>query len=174
MPLPSSLFISWMYLWQLAHSTTFSSYNYGDSIDRNTILKRQQSSTPYVVTGVQIADGSTPLRLEVRQLEQDPVTWTLYLLGLDMLQFTNQTEMLSWYQITGLHFPSARIYLLANSLGIHGRPFTPFDNVQPVPGNGNNGYCTHVSILFPPWHRPYLAFYEVRAIIDYPPSCYGR
>ncbi|PMD13322.1 Di-copper centre-containing protein [Hyaloscypha hepaticicola] len=133
-----------MYLCELVHSTTFSSYNYGDSIDRNTITKRQQPSSPFVVTGVQTSRGPTPLRLEVRQLEQDPTLWTLYILGLDMLQYTNQTEMLSWYQITG----------------IHGRPFTPFDNVQPVPGNGNNGYCTHVSILFPAWHRPYLAFYE--------------
>jgi len=35
-----------------------------------------------------------------------------------------------------------------------------------VPGNVQNGYCTHVSILFPPWHRPYLAFYEVGAAPD--------
>lgn len=24
------------------------------------------------------------------------------------------------------------------------------------------GYCTHGSILFPTWHRPYLALFEVR------------
>jgi tyrosinase len=45
--------------------------------------------------------------------------------------------------------------------GIHGRPFVPFDNVLAEPGDENNGYCTHVSILFPTWHRPYLALYEV-------------
>ncbi|KAE9382243.1 Di-copper centre-containing protein [Stipitochalara longipes BDJ] len=135
-----------MHLFSSVDAHPFSAYDYG-GIDRSTILKRQSPSSPYVVTGVHTGtgpSGSTPLRLEVRELEQDSITWTLYILGLDMLQYTNQTEMLSWYQITG----------------IHGRPFTPFDNVQPVPGNGNNGYCTHVSILFPPWHRPYLAFYE--------------
>jgi len=34
-----------------------------------------------------------------------------------------------------------------------------------VKGNENNGYCTHVSNLFPPWHRPYLALYEVCILI---------
>jgi hypothetical protein len=50
--------------------------------------------------------------------------------------------------------------LLMGPTGIHGRPFVPFDNVPAEPGNENNGYCTHVSILFPTWHRPYLALYE--------------
>jgi tyrosinase len=36
----------------------------------------------------------------------------------------------------------------------------PFDGVEPIFGNSNNGYCTHLSILFPTWHRPYLALYE--------------
>jgi tyrosinase len=50
--------------------------------------------------------------------------------------------------------------LLINFSGIHGRPYQPFDGVQPISGNADNGYCTHVSILFPTWHRPYLALYE--------------
>jgi tyrosinase len=149
--------IPWMCFWPSVHPQPFGSYEYG--IDRSKIVKRQ--SSPYVVTGIQHPNGSTPLRLEVRQLEQNPTLWTLYLLGLDMMQYTNQTEMLSWYQITGMaHFVLLRTHRLT-SLGIHGRPFVPFDNVQAVPGNTGNGYCTHVSILFPPWHRPYLAFYEV-------------
>lgn len=76
-------------------------YDYG--IDRNTILK-QQTSTFYPITGTHTGsgpNGSTPLRLEVRELQKDPTTWTLYILGLDMLQYTPQTEMLSWYQIAG-------------------------------------------------------------------------
>lgn len=44
--------------------------------------------------------------------------------------------------------------------GIHGRPYTPYDGVQATTGNQNNGYCNHVSILFPTWHRPYLALFE--------------
>lgn len=46
------------------------------------------------------------------------------------------------------------------STAIHGRPFGIFDNVGPSPGTDQNGYCTHVSNLFLPWHRPYLALFE--------------
>ena len=96
------LLLSWMYLLALVHSLPFSSYDYG-GIDRSTTTKRQ-SPSPFVVTGVHTGsgpNGSVPLRLEVREMERDSTTWTLYILGLDMLQYTNQTEMLSWYQITG-------------------------------------------------------------------------
>ncbi|KAI6717340.1 hypothetical protein JHW43_000243, partial [Diplocarpon mali] len=123
---------------------SYPSYDYGANLPR---LKRQTSSGYIPVTGVHTgsgANGSAPLRVEIRELEKDPVAWTLYLLGLDMLQYTPQTETLSWYQIAG----------------IHGRPFIPFDNVLPKDGNNQNGYCHHVSILFPTWHRPYLALYE--------------
>lgn len=159
------LTLSWMCLISPVHPRPFSPYDYG-GIDRSNAIKRQ-SSSPYVVTGVHTGsgpNGSVPLRLEVRDLERDPTTWTLYLLGLDMLQFTNQMELLSWYQITGRQFLLAFLYLLITLSGIHGRPFGPWDNVQAAPGNENNGYCQHVSILFPPWHRPYLALYEVRTV----------
>ena len=33
--------------------------------------------------------------MEVRELEKDTEIWTLYLLGLDILQSRNQTDMLS-------------------------------------------------------------------------------
>lgn len=45
-------------------------------------------------------------------------------------------------------------------LGIHGRPYQPFDGSNPTTGDAQNGYCTHVSILFPVWHRTYLALFE--------------
>jgi hypothetical protein len=98
------LLFSCIQLFGLVPALPFSSYDYG-SIDRSTILKRQLPPSPYVVTGVHTgagSHGSLPLRLEIREMEQDPTTWTLYILGLDMLQYTNQTEMLSWYQITGM------------------------------------------------------------------------
>lgn len=46
-------------------------------------------------------------------------------------------------------------------LGIHGRPFVAWDGVN---GPFKTGYCTHGSILFPTWHRPYLALFEVLGI----------
>jgi tyrosinase len=56
--------------------------------------------------------------------------------------------------------PSYKTIWLTSSPGIHGRPYQSFDGVEPTSGDANNGYCTHVSILFPTWHRPYLALYE--------------
>lgn len=60
--------------------------------------------------------------------------------------------------------------------GIHGRPYTSWDNVGPGVNAPLTGYCTHGecspvaritiltyadSVLFPSWHRPYLVLYEV-------------
>jgi tyrosinase len=42
------------------------------------------------------------VRQEIRQMENDNEMWTLYLLGLSMMQFTDQSDALSWYQITGV------------------------------------------------------------------------
>lgn len=54
----------------------------------------------------------------------------------------------------------------ALSLGIHGQPFVDWDNAKgSIDPNDNEqwlGYCTHASILFPTWHRVYLALVEVR------------
>ena len=43
--------------------------------------------------------------------------------------------------------------------GIHGYPNIPWDLV--CGGGTAIGYCAHFSTLFPPWHRPYLALFEV-------------
>jgi tyrosinase len=44
--------------------------------------------------------------------------------------------------------------------GIHGRPYEPWDGVSSAPGIDDPGYCAHISNIFLPWHRPYLALYE--------------
>jgi tyrosinase len=50
--------------------------------------------------------------------------------------------------------------------GIHGLPNIPWDGVtgnplfNPQPSQWK-GYCTHGSVLFPTWHRPYVMLYEV-------------
>lgn len=51
--------------------------------------------------------------------------------------------------------------------GIHGRPYRPWGGVQGDNPAGWQGYCTHSSILFAPWHRPYLALFEVSAYFTY-------
>ena len=98
------------------------------------------------ITGVRegINGPAVPLRQEIRALQStNPDMFNIYILGLQRMQSLPKTDRLSWFQIAG----------------IHGRPYTAWDNVR---GNGNaSGYCTHSSILFLPWHRPYLALFEV-------------
>lgn len=45
--------------------------------------------------------------------------------------------------------------------GVHGVPYVPWQK-DPTAGSVTTvGYCTHRSVLFIPWHRPYLMLYEV-------------
>jgi len=49
--------------------------------------------------------------------------------------------------------------------GIHGLPYVQWEGSggnSPVQGSQWGGYCTHGNVLFPTWHRPYVALYEVR------------
>lgn len=97
--------------------------------------------------------GSVPLRREVRELQQTfPDQFNLYILGLQNLQGLDESQLTSYYQISG----------------IHGMPFKPWDGVGSdsdwEESSGFGGYCTHSSILFTTWHRPYIALYEVKRI----------
>ncbi len=115
-----------------------------DIIDTPIDLPKRDSS--YAITGIKTglgANGEVPNRIEIRELQKDNVPWNLYLYALNRFQSKDQSDMLSYYQVSG----------------IHGRPYTPWDNVQFAEGV-SGGYCTHSSPLFPVWHRPYLALYE--------------
>lgn len=99
------------------------------------------------ITGVQ--NGAVSPRLEIRQLQQNPEMFNIYILALAALQQIDSTNELSWYQISG----------------IHGMPFQSWDGVQQCPTcatDGWGGYCTHNDDLFPFWHRPYVTLFEVR------------
>ena len=50
--------------------------------------------------------------------------------------------------------------------GIHGQPYTAWNGAGGsfVQGKWSfGGYCTHGSVLFPTWHRPYLLLLEVNS-----------
>ena len=51
-------------------------------------------------------------------------------------------------------------FLLTYS-GIHGRPYREWGNATGTNNTRWQGYCTHTSILFAPWHRPYVSLFEV-------------
>ena len=61
----------------------------------------------------------------------------------------NQDELLSFFQIGG----------------IHGRPYVPWNGSGSARVGLWQGYCTHGSVLFPTWHRPYVALYEAGRVV---------
>ncbi|KAK4098585.1 Monophenol monooxygenase [Parathielavia hyrcaniae] len=94
-------------------------------------------------------DGAVPLRRELRDLQRNfPDQYNLYILGLRNMQAQGVNVLTSYYQIAG----------------IHGMPYKPWNGVGSSTNwqrtSGFGGYCTHSSILFLSWHRPYLALYE--------------
>ncbi|KAL2172055.1 hypothetical protein VTG60DRAFT_425 [Thermothelomyces hinnuleus] len=122
-------------------SAQYSGYDYGFDVKKR--VKRQLGQRSAMV--VQDKTGSEiQVRQEIRQLEQDHDLWTLYILGLSMLQYTDQESLVSYYGLAG----------------IRGMPHQTWGGVEPVTGNENTGYCTHSSVLFPTWHRAYMALYE--------------
>lgn len=66
-----------------------------------TLLRRQTSSGGYTpVTG--ITGFGTPPRLEIRQLQKNVDQFNLYILALDRFMKANETDKLSYYQISGI------------------------------------------------------------------------
>lgn len=89
--------------------------------------------------------GQWPLRQELTKFSKSQEMWDLYIQALLAFQAVPVDDPLSYYQIAG----------------IHGWPQGPWDGVG---GIGQAGFCMHLSVLFPLWHRPYLALYEVGEI----------
>ncbi|KAI1320248.1 Di-copper centre-containing protein [Xylariaceae sp. FL0255] len=119
-------------------------YDYGRNTNLKHHHKRDLVTQSSIVGSLPLIDNQPQLRLELRQLEAEEELWTLYILALSWMQYTPQDYPFSWFQITG----------------IHGAPGQTWGNVDAIPGNDGIGYCHHVSILFPTWHRPYVALYE--------------
>lgn len=112
-------------------------------------LEERQSGGFTAVTGV--PGNAVYPRLEVRQmLFNKPNQWTLFVLALQKFQKMSQSDKMSWYQIAG----------------IHGVPRQNWDNVGQCSNcRGTDGYCTHDSVLFPGWHRAYLALFEQQFMV---------
>ncbi|KAK4239408.1 hypothetical protein C8A03DRAFT_42953 [Achaetomium macrosporum] len=104
------------------------------------------------ITGIPTTPGSNgavPLRRELRDLQENyPDQFNLLILGLKSLEGQDESKLTSYYQIAG----------------IHGMPYKPWNGVGSdtdwQSSSGFGGYCTHSSILFLTWHRPYLALFE--------------
>ncbi|KAI4171467.1 MAG: hypothetical protein LQ343_004205 [Gyalolechia ehrenbergii] len=98
-----------------------------------------------IQAGVNPRTGRRPFRQEFSTFKNSGPAFDLYIQALQRFQQRDQTALLSYFQVAG----------------IHGVPFRSWDGVD---GNNNAGYCTHASTLFPTWHRPYIALYEVNTV----------
>ena len=88
----------------------YPAYNYG--FDVKTRIKRSQLDRRAALVVKDKAATATAavagdvvevlVRPEIRQLEQDTDLWTLYILGLSMMQFTDQASPTSYYGLAGL------------------------------------------------------------------------
>jgi tyrosinase len=91
--------------------------------------------------------GKTYPRLEIRQLAaSQPDQFNLFILATQ--KWMSEAQALG---TSSSYFGVAKI---------HGVPFESYNNAQCQGCPNTGGYCTHNSILFPAWHRAYLATYE--------------
>ncbi|KAI0822060.1 tyrosinase [Trametes gibbosa] len=94
--------------------------------------------------GGSTVDAMAPNRIEINDFVKDEKMFSLYVQALQAMMDTPQDDPRSFFQIAS----------------IHGLPYMPWNGVgEDYPGEAA-GYCTHGSILFPTWHRPYVALYE--------------
>lgn len=112
--------------------------------DAEPALVERQSTNYTAVIGV--ASANVYPRLEIRQMYWNrPNQFLLLLLALQQWQAMPQSDKLSYYQIAG----------------IHGVPRQDWDGVSQCDScGGTDGYCPHDSVLFPAWHRVYMALFE--------------
>nr|XP_036576373.1 tyrosinase [Colletotrichum truncatum]KAF6783111.1 tyrosinase [Colletotrichum truncatum] len=107
---------------------------------------------PILVRGIPADDPQNPpVRLEVRDMIKDhPDQWNLYLRGLERFKSEAVPERmpLSYFELAAIH-----------GLPYKKWPDQPWNNMVRV-DNPFGGFCTHSSILFLTWHRPYLAVFE--------------
>ncbi|RVD83947.1 Tyosinase C-terminal domain [Arthrobotrys flagrans] len=144
-----------------AGSTTSSARSNSSSSATSTISTSSTSSTSSRITSTSTSSPTSAAqptfvaavgaetvcveRLKIEDMQtQRPDSFNLLLLAWGELQLTSETDDLSFYQLSR----------------IHGAPFGPWQ--MPEQGNYNweVGYCTHHSVIFLTWHRPFLLLLE--------------
>lgn len=77
------------------------SYDYGINVTEEIKAKRASSGSILVTTGMPLrSNGSVPVRYEIRDLQKNTDKWSLYILALDLMQYTDQSVISSWFSIS--------------------------------------------------------------------------
>ncbi|KAI3400373.1 hypothetical protein diail_3390 [Diaporthe ilicicola] len=109
-------------------------------------------SSPTPIIGVRAAGGKPAQRLPIEVFRtKHEFAFALYVQALAAWQKNGNEKYdqdnangTSYFQVTG----------------VHGVPYVPWQKDPTAEEAANVGYCTHRSVLFIPWHRPYLMLYE--------------
>ncbi|KAI0373661.1 tyrosinase [Pilatotrama ljubarskyi] len=104
-------------------------------------------STSVITTGPvggEMLGAVAPNRLEINDFVKDERMFSLYIQALQVMMDTPEDDPISFFQVAG----------------IHGLPYTPWNGAGEESPTELAGYCTHGSVLFPTWHRPYVSLYE--------------
>nr|POE68798.1 tyrosinase [Quercus suber] len=114
------------------------------SDDAYTQLEKRAGSV--VITGANgHGDDDIHSRLEISDLASRSDQWSIFIQTMQKFQDVSQSNATGYYQIAG----------------IHGVPRQDWDGVGQCDECGDaDGYCTHDSVLFPAWHRVYMALFE--------------
>jgi hypothetical protein len=99
-----------------------------------------------------------PIRQEIDSWSNNPINEKqvkLFVMALSRFQKIDPKDRDSYFQIAG----------------IHGQPNVPWDEPIDSKDAEGRGYCTHNNILFPIWHRAYLALYEVMNLMSQVLKC---
>ncbi|KAJ8453836.1 hypothetical protein ONZ51_g13376 [Trametes cubensis] len=94
--------------------------------------------------GGETSGAVAPNRMEINDFVKDEKMFSLYIQALQIMMDTPQDEPDSFFQIAG----------------IHGLPYVSWNGVGEESPAEAAGYCTHSSVLFPTWHRPYVSLFE--------------
>ncbi|KAF3936906.1 Tyrosinase [Dactylella cylindrospora] len=115
------------------------------SSTRTTTTSSTKTSATPKYTPVVGANNTCYNRLKIETLQRsDPDQFNLLLLAWRKLQTAPDSDLFGHYQIAG----------------IHGAPYVAWQMPPVGPYDYNRGYCTHGSVLFTSWHRPYLLLLE--------------
>ncbi|KAI0770097.1 photo-regulated tyrosinase [Fomes fomentarius] len=101
----------------------------------------------FIITGAQggkTEGAAAPNRLEINDFVKHKKFFSLYIQALAAMSKADQEELASFFQVGG----------------IHGLPYVPWSGAGASDPAEQAGYCTHGSVLFPTWHRPYVVLYE--------------
>ncbi|KAK1514600.1 uncharacterized protein CCOS01_13881 [Colletotrichum costaricense] len=109
----------------------------------------------YPITGLPVPSGQEPpQRQEITAWSnklENAIQVSLFIQALNIFQSMDPSDKLSYYQVAGIHG------LPAQSWDTDPAP----NKKQKLPITGTpQFYCPHGSLIFPTWHRAYLALYE--------------